>query len=132
MAAAILGSPRRSSRWAALGLGVAIASLAVAPATAGEILSGEDWRRLAPAARAAYVGGIIDAWSGLTLTQESLGTKDPAITVFGDLVGCLRERSMTATQVLSLVERYAEDNSGLRGKDMPDLVFAALTQRCRR
>ena len=92
MAAAILASPRRWSRWAALGLGVAIASLAVPPARAGEILSGEDWRRLPPAARAAYVGGIIDAWSGLALTQESLGTKDPAITVFGDLVGEKFER----------------------------------------
>jgi hypothetical protein len=132
MASAILVSPRLRRRWAALGLGVAIASLAVPPATAGEILTGEDWRRLPQAARAAYVGGIIDAWSGLALTQESLGTKDPAITVFGDLVGCVRDRSMAASQVLSLVERYAEDNPGLRGKDMPDLVFAALTQRCRR
>jgi hypothetical protein len=120
------------SRWAALVVGVVIACLAVPAVPAGEILSGEDWRRLPPAARASYVGGIIDAWSGLALTQESLGTKDRAITVFADLVACVRDRSMAASQVLSLVETYAEDNPGLRSKDMPDLVFAALTQRCRR
>ncbi|TMB48870.1 MAG: hypothetical protein E6J50_09265 [Chloroflexi bacterium] len=116
--------------WVALML--AVVWLAATPATTGEILSGENWRRLPPAARAAYVSGIIDAWSGLALTQESLGTKDQAITVFADVVGCVRDRALAASQVLDLVERYAEDNPGLRNKEMPDLVFAALTQRCRR
>jgi hypothetical protein len=29
------------------------------------------------------------------------------------------------------VERYTEENPGLRGKDMPDIVFAALGPLCR-
>lgn len=33
---------------------------------------------------------------------------------------------------LALVEAYAEDVPGLRTKEMPDFVFAALIQRCRR
>ncbi len=100
-------------------------------AAAGDAMSGEEWRRLVPPARAAYVGGILDAWSGLALTQESLGSRDQAITVFSEVVACVRDRGMPQAQVFSLVELYAEHNPGLRTKDMPDLVFAALSQHCR-
>jgi hypothetical protein len=110
---------------------LALAGLAPAPASAGDVLSGEEWLRLPPAARAAYVTGITDAWSGLALTQESLGSRDQAITVFTEIVACVHDRSIPQAQVLALVEKYAADNPGLRTKDMPDLVFAALAQRCR-
>jgi hypothetical protein len=120
------------SRRAALLLGVVAGLLVVQPARGADMLGGEAWRRLGPEARAAYVGGIMDAWTGLALTQESLGSKDQAITVFTEIVACVRDRSIPPAGVLALVERYAEDNPGLRTKDMPDLVFAALAQHCRR
>jgi hypothetical protein len=110
---------------------VVLAGLAPGAPSAGDVLSGEEWLRLLPAARAAYVTGITDAWSGLALTQESLGSRDQAITVFTEIVACVRDRSIPQAQVLALVEKYADDNPGLRTKDMPDLVFAALAQHCR-
>ena len=98
----------------------------------GEAVTGTEWRRLAPAARSAYVSGIVDAWAGLVSVQESLGSKDVAITVFRDVVGCLRERLLSSDQIYALVERHVDANPGLAGKDMPDLVFAALTDACKK
>jgi hypothetical protein len=105
-------------------------SLVVAPRA--EALTGAEWLRLAPAARAAYVSGILDAWEGLVGVQESLGSKDRAITVFADVVGCIRERPLSPADVLALVDKYTDDNPGLRTKDMADIVFAVVTQACAR
>ena len=112
-----------------LALAVVACELAVAP---GEAVTGAEWRRLAPAARSAYVAGIVDAWAGLVNVQESLGSKDVAITVFRDVVGCLRERLLSSEQVYALVERHVDANPGVAGKDMPDLVFAALADACKK
>ena len=112
-----------------------VAGLAVAVwllAQPAEAVTGAEWRRLAPAARSAYVAGIVDAWGGLVNVQESLGSKDVAITVFRDVVGCLRERLLSSEQVYTLVERHVDANPGLASKDMPDLVFAALADACKK
>jgi hypothetical protein len=95
-------------------------------------MSGDEWRRLPPSSRGAYVQGIVDAWTGLAAVQESLGGRDVAITVFAALIACVRDRLMAPPQILALVERYAEDNPGLRGKEMADVVFAALSHDCPR
>ncbi len=120
------------TRPGALAVGALVAVVTVAPVAAGDVVSGAEWRRLPAPERAAYVAGIVDAWSGLALAQESLGSRDQAITVYADVVGCVRDRLMPPPQILALVEKYAEDNPGLRNKDMPDIVFAALSQTCRR
>ncbi|MGH7278882.1 MAG: hypothetical protein ACREJG_09345 [Candidatus Rokuibacteriota bacterium] len=95
-------------------------------------VTGREWIRLPPPARAAYVAAIVDAWNNLAAVQESLGVRDRAVTGFTDVVGCVRERLMAPPQILAVVERYAQDHPGLLGKDMPDVVFAALTDACRR
>jgi hypothetical protein len=118
-----LGSVRLA---AALGL-VVLLGPSTAPA-----LTGTEWRRLAPSARAAYVAGVVDAWQGLVAVQESVGSKDAGITVFAELVACLRDRLVSEAQIGAVVATYVADNPGQLGKDMTDLVFAALTQDCAR
>lgn len=118
-------TPRVTAAFAVLA-----ASLAVAPAPA-RALTGRQWRPLLPLARAAYVTGVVDAWNGLVLVQESLGSRDRAITVFADVVACVRDRPLPEDRVAALVEAYVDDNPGQWGKEMTDLVFAALTLACR-
>jgi hypothetical protein len=102
--------------------------VAAAPAAA---LTGVEWQRLPPPARAAYVTGVVDAWVGLVTVQESLGNRDAGITVFAGVVSCLRERLIGPDRIVAAVERYVADEPGLRTKDMPDIVFVALTPLCR-
>lgn len=99
-----------------------------APAAA---LTGAEWQRLPPPARAAYVGGVVDAWIGLVAVQESLGNPDGGITVFAAVVSCLRDRLIGPDRILAAVERYVSDQPGLRTKDMPDIVFVAIGPLCR-
>jgi hypothetical protein len=68
----------------------------------------------------------------MAAVQESLGVRDRAVTGFSEVVACVRERLLAQAQVLSIVEQYARDHPGLMDKDMPDVVFAALTAACRR
>ena len=96
-----------------------------------EAMTGVEWQRLTPAARAAYVDGVIDAWMGLTLVQESLGNRDAGITVFADVVTCLRDRLIGREKIVAAAEKYVEDQPGLRNKDMPDIVFVAIGPLCR-
>ena len=115
-------------RGLAASLALAVAALGAAPAAA---LTGTEWQRLPAPARAAYVTGVVDAWIGLVTVQESLGTRDAGITVFATVVGCLRERLIAPERVVEAVERYVVDAPGLRGKDMPDIVFVAVAPLCR-
>ena len=96
-----------------------------------EAITGTEWQKLTPAARAAYVDGVIDAWVGLVMVQESLGNKDAGITVFAEVVGCLRDRLIGHDKIVAAVEKYVEDQPGLRSKDMPDIVFVAIGPLCR-
>jgi hypothetical protein len=100
-------------------------------AGAAEAMSGDEWRKLPPPSRTSYVLGIVDAWAGLLLVQESLGTNDRAVTAFNDVVACVRDRAVPAPRMTEIVEKYVNDHPGLTGKDMPDIVFAALSQDCR-
>jgi hypothetical protein len=111
------------------GLAIVVLASVAAPAAA---ITGEEWQRLALPARTAYVTAIVDAWSSFALVKESLGSPDAGITVFSELATCVRDRGITTAQVLALVEKYTESQPGLRGKDMPDIVFAALGEACRR
>jgi hypothetical protein len=106
------------------------AAVLAAAAPAGA-LTGSEWQRLSPAARAAYVSGVVDAWMGLVAVQESLGNRDAGITVFAGVVACLRERLLGPERIVEAVERYVADEPGLRGKDMPDIVFVAIGPLCR-
>jgi hypothetical protein len=113
----------------AFGVLLAVAGLfLVSPAVA---MTGTEWQKLTPASRAAYVDGVVDAWVGLVLVQESLGNKDAGITVFAEVVTCLRDRLVGRDKIVTAVEKYVEDQPGLRGKDMPDIVFVALGPFCR-
>jgi hypothetical protein len=96
-----------------------------------EAMTGIEWQKLTPAARAAYVDGVVDAWVGLVMVQESLGNKDAGITVFAEVVTCLRDRLVGHDKILAAVEKYVEDQPGLRSKDMPDIVFVAVGPFCR-
>jgi hypothetical protein len=108
-------------------LGAALASLVAVTSPA----AGSEWQKLPPPARAGYVSGVVDAWVGLVNVQESLGNRDGGITVFADVVTCLRDRLIGPEKILAAVERYVTDEPGLRSKDMPDIVFVALTPLCR-
>lgn len=111
---------------AALTVGV-VAGVA-SPAVA---LTGAEWQRLPAPARAAYVSGVVDAWMGLVAVQESLGSRDGGITVFAEVVACLRDRLIGPDRILGAVERYVSDQPGLRTKDMPDIVFVVVGPLCR-
>jgi hypothetical protein len=112
----------------AAALTAALVTLVATPAAA---LTGAEWQKLAPPARAAYVSGVVDAWVGLVTVQESLGNRDGGITVFADVVTCLRERLIGPDKIVAAVERYVADEPGLRSKDMPDIVFVAVGPLCR-
>src|SRR5262245_15832810 len=108
---------------------LAVASLfLVTPAGA---MTGTEWQKLTPGARAAYVHGVVDAWVGLTMVQESMGGKDAGVTVFASVVACLRDRLIGHDRIVAAVEKYVEDQPGLRDKDMPDIVFIAIGPFCR-
>jgi len=108
---------------------LAVASLTfVTPARA---MTGTEWKKLTPGARAAYVDGVVDAWVGLAMVQESLGSKDAGVTVFAAVVTCLRDRLIGHDRIVAAVEKYVEDQPGLRSKDMPDIVFIAIGPFCR-
>jgi hypothetical protein len=96
-----------------------------------EAMTGTEWQKLTPLARAAYVDGVLDAWVGLVLVQESLGNKDAGVTVFAEVVTCLRDRMVGHDKIVAAVEKYVEDQPGLRSKDMPDIVFVAIGPFCR-
>ena len=128
LAVIVLPIERFVRRARAVPLAIALLLLA-SPADA---LTGAEWRRQPEVARRAYVDGVIDAWHGLADVQDSLGTRDRGITVFKDLVDCLRERLMLSPQVFTIVERHVDDNPGLVSKDMADIIFSALSQTCRR
>jgi hypothetical protein len=121
-------------RWArparAVPFALALASALVA--SPADAMTGAEWRRQPEAARRAYVDGVIDAWHGVVTVQESVGTRDRGIAVFADVVNCLRDRLILPPQVFSAVERHVEENPGLAGKEMADLIFSALTHACRR
>jgi hypothetical protein len=108
-------------------LPVALLSV-VAPADA---MTGVEWQRLTPAARAAYVDGVVDAWVGLALVQESLGSKDAGITVFTGVVTCLRDRLIGRDKIVAAVEKHVQDQPGLRSTEMPEIVFVAIGPFCR-
>ncbi len=95
-------------------------------------IDGAEWRRLPAPARAAYVTGTMDAWSGLVNVQASLGKNEPAITVFSDIVACVRDRLLPYAQIVAIVERYVAENPGRSSTEMPDLIFAALSLECRK
>ena len=96
-----------------------------------EAISGDEWRRLPAASRTSYVLGIVDAWTGLLVVQESLGTNDRAVTAFNDVMTCVRDRAVSTPRITEIVEKYLADHPGLALKDMPDIVFAALSQTCK-
>jgi O-acetylserine/cysteine efflux transporter len=128
LAVIVLPMGRFARRAGAVPLAIVVLLLA-SPAHA---LTGAEWRRQPEVARRAYVDGVIDAWHGLADVQDSLGTRDRGITVFKDLVDCLRERLMLSPQVFTIVERHVDDNPGLVSKEMADIIFSALSQTCRR
>jgi hypothetical protein len=113
----------------ALALSAALVVAALPPSVFA--LTGAEWQKLPPPARAAYVTGVVDAWVGLVTVQESLGNRDGGITVFADVVTCLRDRLIGSDRILSAVERYVADEPGLRTKDMPDIVYVAVGPLCR-
>jgi len=45
-------------------LSLLLALLLIAAAAPARALTGEEWRRLPPAERSAYVRGVLDAWPG--------------------------------------------------------------------
>lgn len=109
---------------------IAVAMLAcAAPAHA---MTGAEWRRQPEPVKRAYVDGVVDAWQGVVGVQESVGTRDRGIAVFAGIIDCVRERLLLPPQIFAVVERHVEDNPGLLGKDMADLMFSALAQACRR
>jgi len=110
---------------------VLLAVVSLSLVTPAEAMTGTEWQKLTPAARAAYVDGVLDAWVGLVIVQESLGNKDAGITVFAEVVGCLRDRLIGHDKIVAAVEKYVEDQPGLRSKDMPDIVFVAIGPLCR-
>ena len=109
-------------------LALAVTAIVADPAAA---MTGAEWQRLPPSARAAYVNGVVDAWVALVLVQEALGNRDRGITVFAEVVACLRDRLIGPDRIVAAVERYVADAPGLRTKDMPDIVFVAVGPLCR-
>jgi hypothetical protein len=113
-------------------LGVVAACAGLLFAGPARAIDGSEWRRLPAAARAAYVTAIVDAWSGLVDVQASLGKNEPGITVFSDLVACVRDRLLPDAQIVAIAERYVAENPGRLTTEMRDLIFAALSQECRK
>ena len=108
------------------------AAMLVATAAPAAAMTGAEWRRQPEAARRAYVDGVLDAWHGVVSVQESVGTRDRGIAVYGAVVDCVRDGVVLLPEVYALVTRHVEDHPGLQGKEMPDLIFATLSQACRR
>jgi hypothetical protein len=104
-------------------------TVVAAPAWA---MTGAEWRKQPEPVRRAYVDGVLDAWHGVVSVQESVGTRDRGIAVYGTVVDCVRDGVVLLPEVYALVTRHVEDNPGLQSKEMPDLIFATLSQACRR
>jgi len=108
------------------------ATLLLALAAPAHAMTGAEWRRQPDPVRRAYVEGVVDAWQGVVAVQESVGTRDRGIAVFAGAIDCMRDRLLSPPQLFAVVERHVEDNPGLGGKDMADIIFSALAHTCRR
>ena len=61
----------------------------------------------------------------------NVGWKDAGVTVFAGVVTCLRDRLIGHDRIVAAVEKYVEDQPGLRDNDMPEIVFIAIGPFCR-
>ena len=111
---------------------VLVAAALTARAAPAWAMTGAEWRRQPEPVRRAYVEGVLDAWHGVVSVQESVGTRDRGIAVYATVVDCLRDGVVLLPEVYALVTRHVEDNPGLQGKDMSDVIFSTLSQACRR
>ena len=116
----------------AVGIAVLAAAAVITSAGPAWSMTGAEWRRQPEPVRRAYVDGVLDAWHGVVSVQESVGTRDRGIAVYGTVVDCLRDGVVLLPEVYALVTRHVEDNPGLQSKDMSDLIFSTLSQACRR
>jgi hypothetical protein len=82
--------------------------------------TGHDWQqRMGPSQRTAYIAGALEAWGA--------GGTDH----FQSVYGCVTSRSMTADQVLAIVDKYVKENPALWGTNLVLLVRAAIDEACK-
>jgi hypothetical protein len=85
----------------------------VAP-TPGGAMTVEDWRRLPPPQRTAYLRGVIDAWNDqLELGKASNPPVAPPDELAAMIISCMNSVNMTDAQALALVEGYMREHPGV-------------------
>jgi hypothetical protein len=96
-------------------------------------ISGNDWRTLPLASRAAYVLGVVNGWQHLA-TLTDYGNKiggppsvAPAAEMLVEVVHCLdRNKGMTNEQIVAIVEKYMKESPAEWHYGMPSLIWAAI------
>jgi hypothetical protein len=101
----------------------------VMPTVTVSAATGNEWRALSPAARIAYLVGVMDAWVLLDTAVKASIQPAGIASMFTRLVGCLGQ-DMTYGQTIAIVETYMQDNPSKWHDDMAALAWTAITQAC--
>jgi hypothetical protein len=96
---------------------------------------GSDWRNLPTDMRSVYVIAVIDAWSiqiDVLRSKEVEERDNVIISVIGPIIDCIHDRRMPPSQIVGIVKKYSDDHPEKWHTAMPDLVFAAMMEACRK
>jgi hypothetical protein len=91
--------------------------------------TGNEWRALSPAARTAYLLGVVDAWTLLDMAVKASPQPVGIASMFTRVVRCLG-KDMTYGQTVAIVEKYLQDNPSTWHYDMAALAWTAIDVAC--
>jgi len=119
-----------TTRWPVVFVTTLCCLLPLATAVFGGVVSGNEWRKLSPGERKAYVIGVVDGWQPVDAVIEERARKLP-VGVFALVVSCVQSRSMTGEQMFALVEKYMAAHPEEWHKSMAYLVYFAMVGGCK-
>jgi hypothetical protein len=119
-------------RWHCAAIVLFCGLLAPLSPSAAQAMTGNDWRALPTAAKAAYVSGVVDnlvdfgaAVRSLVPAEKRTGSEKMLVS-FED---CINKTPRPPSQLVAIVDKYVKENPSQWHARMSGLVFEAL--RCK-
>ena len=96
---------------------------------------GNEFLKVHPTLRAAYIAGAVDTYVGIKGTVETARSKGAYSAggfeqVIAESVGCIHE--MPYPQIVAIVEKYMKDHPERWHYAMADSIFGALWDTCKK
>lgn len=96
---------------------------------------GNEYLKVPPVARVAYVAGVVDAYINLKATVEAKRSSTPSYVpgsfegIIGEASSCLT--GMPYSQIVAIVDKYVKDHPEKWHHPMADTIFGALWTTCK-